>query len=93
LAFFSGGKYLQRNALDRAPQVVKELALELRSQDFALSFQENGKSLNRMVTLETLLIFLLLHFSKNDEKCILGFFKGYPSNFFCLKRVMSLGLN
>jgi len=40
------GKYLQRNALDRASQVVKELVSELRSQDFTLSFEENRKRLN-----------------------------------------------
>jgi len=45
-------------------QVVKELALELRSHNFALSFNENGKSLNQMVSLETPFI-LWCHTSLN----------------------------
>jgi len=38
---------LHRNALDRASQVVNKLASEFKSHDFALSFKEKGKSLNR----------------------------------------------
>jgi len=64
--------------LDNASQVVKELALELRSHDFALSFKENGKSLKRMASFETPFILIVLHFSKKDEICVLGFSKGDP---------------
>ena len=74
---------MQRNALDRASQVVKELVFKLRSHDFALSFKDNGNSLNRMVSLETPFIFMVSHFSKNNEICVLGFSKGYPPNCFC----------
>jgi len=84
---------MQRKALDRAFQVVKELALELRSHNFTLSFKENGKSLNRMASLETPFIFVASHFSKNDEICMLGFSKGYPPNSSCRKRVMNPKLN
>jgi len=40
-------KVFAKKALDRASQVVKELALELRSHDFALSFKENEKASSR----------------------------------------------
>jgi len=73
LAVFPGGKYLQRKALDNASQVVKELALELRSHDFALSFKEKGKSLKQMASFETPFILIVPHFSKKDEICVLGF--------------------
>ena len=44
LAVLSGGKYLLRNAVDRASQVVKELGSSLRSQSLALSVSKKGKS-------------------------------------------------
>ena len=69
------GKYLQRKALDKAFQVVKELALELRSHDFAFSFKEKEKSLKRIALFETAFIFIVSHFSKKDEICVLGFSK------------------
>jgi len=75
-----GGKYLQRNTLDKAFQVLNELTLDLRSQDFAFSFKESKKSLNQMAPLETPLILMASHFFKNDEIYVLGFSKGYPPN-------------
>ena len=63
--------------------MVKELVLELRSQDFALSFMENRKSLNRMMLLETRFITIVSHFFKSDELCVLVFSKGYPPNCSC----------
>jgi len=72
LAVFAGGKHLQTNTLDRASQVVNELALNLKSQDFALSFKENGKIFNRMASLETPFIWMASHFSKNDKYAYWG---------------------
>jgi len=37
-------KYLLKNAVDRASQVVKELGSSLRSQSLALSVSKKGKS-------------------------------------------------
>jgi len=65
----------------------------LRSHDFALSFKENGKSLNRMASFEIPFIFIVLHFSKNDEICVLGFSKGDLPNCSCWKSMMSPELN
>jgi len=50
LAVLSGGKYLRRKAFERANQVVMEFGSSLRSQSLALSFKENGKSLNLMAS-------------------------------------------
>jgi len=93
LAVFPGGKYLQRKALDNVSQVVKELALELRSHDFALSFKEKGKSLKWMTSFETAFILIVSHFFKKDEICVLEFSKGDPPNCSCWKSVMSPRLN
>jgi len=72
--------------------VVKKLVLEFSSQDFALSFKTNRKSLNQMVLLETPFIFMVSHFSKNDEICVLGSARE-PSELLLLKRVVCPALN
>jgi len=87
------GKYLQRKALVKASQVVKELALELRIHDFALSFKGKGKSLKRMASFEIPFIFIVSHFCKKEKICVLGFSKRDPLNCSCWKNEMSPGLN
>ena len=77
---------MQRKALDNALQVVEELALELRSHDFALFFKEKGKSLKWMASCKTPFILIMTHFSMKDGICVLGFVKGDPPNFFLLEK-------
>ena len=74
---------MQRKALDKASQVVKELALKLRSHYLALSFKEKGKRLKRMASFKTPFIFIMSHFSKKDEILVLGFSKENPKNSSC----------
>ena len=44
LVILLGGKYLLRNAVDRASKVVNESSSSLRSQTLALSVSKKGKS-------------------------------------------------
>jgi len=46
-----------------------------------------------MASFETPFIFIVSHFSKKDEICVLGFSKGDPPNCSHWKSVMSPGLN
>jgi len=57
-------KYLLRNAIDRASQVVNELGFSLRSQSLALSISEKRKSLNLIASAETLFSLIVSHFPR-----------------------------
>jgi len=46
-----------------------------------------------MASFKTPFIFIVSHFPKKDEICVLGFSKGDPPNCSCWKRVISPGLN
>ena len=64
LAVLLGGKYLLKNAVDRASQVVKELGSSLRSQSLALSVNEKGKSRSLMASAGTPLSLIVSHFAR-----------------------------
>ena len=50
LEVLPGGRYLLRNVVDKASQVVKELGSSLRSQSLVLSVSEKGKSRSLMAS-------------------------------------------
>ena len=64
LSGLAGGKYLLKNAVDRASQVVNKLGSSLRSQSLALSVSEKGKSLNLIASVETPLNLIVSHFAR-----------------------------
>ena len=75
-----GGKYLLRKAFGRSFQVVNELDTSFYNQSLALSLSEKGKSLSHMVSVDTLLNFMVSHFAINLQRCLLGLSKGRPLN-------------
>jgi len=68
LAVLPGGKYLLKNAVNKASQVVKKLGSSLRSQSLALPVSEKGKSRSLMASAETPLSLIVSHFARKLQR-------------------------
>jgi len=64
-AVLLGGKYLSRNVLERITQVVNELGSSFCNQSLILSFNEKGKGLNLIASVDTPFNLMVLHFTRN----------------------------
>jgi len=79
-AIFKGGKYLLRNAMERASHMVNELGSSICSQSLALSFNEKGKSYNRIASVDTPLSLIVSNLVRKLRRCIVGLSSQCPLN-------------
>jgi len=80
-------------ALKRVSHIANELGSLFYSQSLALSLSESGKSRSRIASIDTPFCLMVLHFTRNLRRCMLGLSDGCLPNWSSSIKVISTGFS